>query len=236
MKFSKVIFLLVITMLIGSFSINKKAKNNVILVGKNHPYNPIDDIILPHIADSIIKKTAYFSQKQQFSTGKNFINKLVQITKKHGSIGNLAIMGHSGYHGFFVKGESGFYRNEYPKEKSKPEVLITAEAALISDLQKAISQKQIIFSKTSFILLLGCNTAYGNKNIAFDLATVTQIPVIGSAQKLDLYNVKNRGEDLLGEDNGSFIVYYPKNGLIEKRELGFKSSTISFLVQSVLKE
>ena len=74
MKFKKVTFLLVIAVLIGSFSINKQPKNNVILVGKNHPYNPIDDIILPRIADSIIKKTVYFSQKQQFSTGKDFIN------------------------------------------------------------------------------------------------------------------------------------------------------------------
>lgn len=203
--------------------------NNIVFVGKGHPHNPLDDVLLPRIADSLIKKSSYFKTVRVFSSGEELISCLKTLTKIHGTVGNVAIMGHSGYQGFFVKRESGFYRTPYKTEKYKPEIPLTPDAASIQDLQKAIQKRQIRFSNTSFILLLGCNTAFGPNNIAKDLATVTRIPVIGSAQKLDLYNVSSKGEDLSGEDTGSFVIYYPSNGSVAQKELGMKSATVSEL-------
>lgn len=225
-----IIALLLITILSLSFILkNNDLPINIILVGTYHPYQEKDTKILPNIADSLASKSDFLDSVYLFSTGKEFLKILKTVSEKN-KIGNLAIMGHSGYQGFFVKKEAGFYRNDYPMEKIDPKIKVSENAAFISDLICLIKNKEIRFSKKSIIILLGCNTAYRDKNIAKDLAIASNKTVIGSSQKMDLYNVKNRGQDVLGEGIGSFVIYYFKNKKLETFTIDTKSITVNELI------
>jgi hypothetical protein len=206
---------------------------NIILVGINHPAHPSDNIILPRIGDSLCRKSPYFNKVYTFKNGREFIEILKTVTKKYGKIGNLAILGHSGYQGYFVEASAGFHRNEYTILQQGRVMPFSPKVSKIKELGQLIEAKEINFSLSSVIVLVGCNTAYGEDNIAFDLADITNLPVIGSNQKVDLYNVRNQGEEMKGIEEGTFYSYIPDGQEMIKYDLCRKNITVTKSIEIV---
>jgi hypothetical protein len=206
---------------------------NIILVGIGHPFHTHDDITLPRIADSLKNKSPYFSKVYTFRNGNEFLEVLKKVTKQYGKIGNLSVMGHSGYQGYFVEANSGFHRDEYQVLQQGTVIPFTKNVSKMSLFRKALKEKEIIFSAASMIVLIGCNTAYGEDNIAFDLSDATNLPVIGSNQKIDLYNVKNQGEEMKGLEDRTFYAYIPDGQEMIRYDLCRKSITVSTAIEVV---
>lgn len=201
-----------------------RAQIGVVLVGKDHPYYPKDNVTLRHLADSLNTKCSYVDTVLSYSTGKEVLAILQRITNEYGSIGNLVFYGHSGYEGFFVRQNAGFHRDAYYLSQKSKNVFLSKDAALLSDLKRLVEAKKIIFDPKSIVVLAGCNTAYGEDNMAVEFADMLNIPVAGSNQKVDLYNVQDRGEEMRGIESKSFFIYFPLETEIVKYDL--KAPTI----------
>ncbi|MBY0427194.1 MAG: hypothetical protein K2Q22_16285 [Cytophagales bacterium] len=183
---------------------------DLVLVGANHPFFPSDNITLSRIGDSLVHKSPYISSKATFTTGKELLEILKYVTIKHGSIGKLVIMGHSGYQGYFVEHNAGFYRDQYQIIERGKMVQLNKESRNIRSMEIAIKNKKVKFGDDAVIVLAGCNTAFGERNMALDLMLISNTVVLGTKQKIDLYNVSNLGEDMKGEEDGGFAAYLPK--------------------------
>jgi len=206
---------------------------DLVLVGSKHPYFPQDDITLPRIADSLIKKSSYLRTVDTFSSGDEFLKRLVEATARYGKIRHLVVMGHSGFQGYFVKGSSGFHRNEYVITINGKRYPFLNGAANVNDLMVLVESRKIVFDASAIIILAGCNTAYGEENIAFDLADKLNIPVVGSNQKVDLYNVGNIGEDMKGLEKRTFIAYLPDGPDMIRYDLSSDYISISRIIEIV---
>lgn len=207
---------------------------NVVMAAIHHPYYPLDDKMIPKIADSLITKSPYLNASTTFSNGKELIEKLSTITAKQGKIGYLVVMGHSGTQGYFAEENAGFYKDSYKVIHHSGKITpLSSKAANVSDLEKAIIEKHIVFSDTSIIVLAGCNTAFEDDNIAYDLMIASNTPVIGAAQKVDLYNGMNLGEEMLGVEDKTFYAYIPTPDSIIKYDLCHSTITISEAIRIV---
>jgi hypothetical protein len=206
---------------------------DIVLVGINHPLHPMDNITFPRIADSLCNKSAYFDKAYSFRNGAELLNILKTLTSLHHKIGNLAILGHSGYQGYFVEDNSGFYTDNYTTSYSGQKIKFTNCSARVKDLKQAIEKKEIVFSEYAVIVLIGCNTAYGDNNLAADLAALTHLTVIGSGQKVDLYNVSNMGEEMKGLERETFYAYVYKDQKTVKYNFDLESINISRAIEIV---
>ncbi len=210
---------------------------DVVLIGIDHPYYPLDNKTFSKIADSLIYKSSFIQNKKTFSSGQDLINKLIVITQNCDAIGNLVILGHSGYQGYFVKYNAGFYRDEYEFYHHNGKVIpLDKMASRVSDLRRAVAERKIVFSDTSIIVLAGCNTAFGEDNIALDVMLATNVPVIGSNQRVDLFHGLNFGEDMLGVEQKTFYAYIPDGDSIIKYDLCHPSITITEAIKIVKKK
>lgn len=206
------------------------AQKGVVLVGIEHPFHVKDNITLPRLADSLNLKSNYVDTVSRFSTGMEMLKCLKTITDRYGAVGNVVFYGHSGYEGYFVKQNAGFHRDRYYYSQKAKNLQMSKNAAFVSDLKKMVDAREVIFHPRSVMVLAGCNTAYGEENIALDLADALNIPVAGSNQKVDLYNVKSKGEDLKGTQSKTFFVYIPLNKEIIKYDLERPYATVTEII------
>lgn len=212
----------------------KLSAANLLLVPIHHPYYPMDDKMLPRLGQMVVSKSTFHLNLQVFANGKELLAILKKATLQYGKIGHLILMGHSGYEGYFAEEGAGFYRDGYiPKTENGMGYRLRPKAATVSELALAIRQKEIVFSDSSVIVLAGCNTALGENNIAIDLMAVTEIPVIGAAQKIDLYDGVLVGTDMLGTENKTFYAYLPDGSSIIKYNLNHAAISIQKALQIV---
>lgn len=98
-------------------------------------------------------------------TGKQFINALIELTKK-GDIQKLYISSHSSGIGLYGNSNSGFYSsyttasmNNLVSDGWADFGFPSDKAAYLSDLKDKINSKEIKFKDDGFVVFLGCNTA-----------------------------------------------------------------------------
>ena len=190
---------------------------NIILIGVEHPFYPLDDITIPNIADSLIKKSPYKFRSYKFSSGKEFIQILRKVSSRN-NIGHLVIVGHSGYEGYFVRKNSGLYRDSYKIIQNNKIIPFGEDARFIKDIKFYVDSRKIKFSNNSIIIAAGCNTAMGNENFCADMCEATHTTVLGTLDKIDLYNVECVGEEMKCEqtENGFCVYSRSENNHITK--------------------
>lgn len=203
------------------------AQPNIVLVGIKHPYYPKDDKTMPQLADSLNRKCAYVDVVYPFSSGTEVLSVLQSITRQYGKVGNVVMYGHSGYEGYFVRQNMGFHRDQYYYSQKRKGTPLSRGGALVATLRELVQKRQIVFDSNAVMVLAGCNTAYGEENIALDLADALNIPVAGSNQKVDLYNVGNKGEEMRGTEAKTFFIYFPLEAEIVKYDLQTPTIDIS---------
>lgn len=206
--------------------------HDFVLVANNHPFFPLDNSALQDLAREMVNRNPEFCYYIVFKNGKELLEILKILTKVNGYIRNLALVGHSGYEGYFAEEGAGFHRTSYKMMKGGKVIPLSENAATVSDLDLALQEGSIKFDPSGTIVLAGCNTAHGTDNFAFEFAKTVKLPVIGSDHKIDLFNVQNKGEELIGKD-GTFFVYLPVNSKILKFDFGTPVIQINSAINKV---
>ncbi len=197
---------------------------DVIFFGINHPVYPFDSKIFCELSIELVEKSPYFNIAIPFHTGKESIEKLKELCKNGKKIRHLVFYGHSGYKGFFVEKESGFYTDTYSHSDEGKKLKFTGKEARIKHLVEEKNNKRIVFDENAIVVLAGCNTYQKGESFANDLAKALQIPVVCTNQKIVIYHTSEVGEELLGIENKTFVALFYEKG--EKKILDFSKTKI----------
>lgn len=206
------------------------------LVGINHPNFINQSSFIMLAGTQLIDKSPYLQSCISFSTGKELLKCLKNKCKNGKTIRNLVIMGHSDHYGFYVKRSAGLYANNFHIQEDGSKVIFATEAIKVKDLQLAFFKNEIRFHEDAVIILAGCRTAWGRTNIALEMAKALNVPVFGPNQKISFLGISNFGEEMVGEENKSFVAYIPYEGRIYQFDFMTNVMTISESIERVRKK
>ena len=165
-------------------------------------------------ATRLNKKYGYHTA--QVLTGKDFINSLVNETKKYGSISSIAIFSHGGSDGLYLSRDEGFYSTEANRRPG-------LGAATIQDLQKKIKNGEIKFDKDAVCFFDACHAAGIGVNVysetpARELTLITGITTIASTGSVSMKDTTNT--------NGEFVtdgIFYKFTKVQYQKEVQVKN-------------
>jgi RHS repeat-associated protein len=150
----------------------------------------------------------YGFEAYQVSTGKDIVNRLIDVTKAHGYVSHVAIFTHAGPTGFYLKNDEGFYTGN----KDQPYSLLDAN---VKDIASNVAAGNIKFSKDATFFINGCNCADerqeylgGNPNsIAGSLALELGVTVIAASGHMEMKDQKKADGTFVITDGGTFYKY-----------------------------
>ncbi len=208
---------------------------DIAFVGRDHPVFPFDNTLMMVFGVELVNKSPYLQECIPFSEGKSVLKNMILKCKEGKQIRNLVLVGHSSENGYFVKSSAGIYTNDY-KYNAKGELIIFEKEALkVKELQEALLRKEISFHPDASIILVGCNTAKGENNIASAISKALKIPVVGAMQKVSLMETANFGEGIYSKElqRAGYVFYIPNEDRILRYELLQPNTTVSALIEEV---